>query len=537
MAVQQEVAQRRDARGQAATATAGGVGRHGPKVLVILGHPRSESLCGAVSAALRTSAARAGLEVRQLRLADLEFEPDVTTPDILTQPLEEGLRRAQSLIAWADHLVFVYPNWWGTMPARLKAFLDRVLTPGFAFALDPESGRFVPLLSGRTAEVWVTMDTPRLVHRWLYRAPGDHAMGRATLGFCGVDLVRVTRLGPVHRSDEGTRQRWLRAARRRGVELAGGARTGRQEAQRRLAAWLRVARLQFYPMTWLAYALGALAAAGGVAGVEAAPFWLGLACLTSIKLGTVLANEYIDYASDALNRNFGPFNGGSRMLVDGRLELEEVRWSAASVLGIAALLAGLSVVASPASGFVTAPLLFAIAVLALGYTVPPLRLSYRSLGELDVALTHSIGAILCGFVLQGGVILAPEPLLLALPLFFAVLPSIILAGVPDREADRVVGKRTLAVRFGVPAAYKLAALAVAIAAAAAVVVAQSETLGEMVALVPYAAVPHAALLLFLIGKRLGAGVTAAGRIDGLLVVSLSYMIWFVTLPLFHMLQA
>jgi 1,4-dihydroxy-2-naphthoate polyprenyltransferase len=530
MAVEQGVAQRRDAR-ELATTSAGGGGPQGPKVLVILGHPRSESLCGALAAALRTSAGRAGLEVRQLRLADLDFDPDVTSPDILTQPLEDGLRRAQSLIAWADHLVFVYPNWWGTMPARLKGFLDRVLTPGFAFAMDPESGRFVPLLGGKTAEAWVTMDTPKLVHRWLHKAAGDHAMGRATLGFCGIDVVRVTRLGPVHRSSERVRQGWLRAARRRGLELGGGARTGMQEARRRLAAWLRVARLQFYPMTWLAYSLGAVAAAGGLAGLQAAPFWLGLGCLTLIKLGTVLANEYVDYASDALNRNFGPFNGGSRMLVDGRLELEEVRRAAASVLGLAALLAGLSIAASPAEGFVAGPLLLALAVLALGYTVPPLKLSYRGLGELDVALTHSIGAILCGFVLQGGDILAPTPLLLGLPLLFAVLPSIILAGVPDREADRTAGKRTLAVRLGVPAAYKLAAAAVAIAAAAAVAIAQSEALGATFALVPYAVVPHAALLLFFIGKRLGAGATSAVRIDGLLVLSLTYMIWFVALPL------
>jgi putative NADPH-quinone reductase len=32
---------------------------------------------------------------------------------------------ARELILWAEHLVFVYPTWWGTMPALLKGFLDR----------------------------------------------------------------------------------------------------------------------------------------------------------------------------------------------------------------------------------------------------------------------------------------------------------------------------------------------------------------------------------------------------------------------------
>lgn len=44
--------------------------------------------------------------------------------------LEEDLVKAQELIRWADHLVFVYPIWWGTMPAVLKGFFDRVFLPG-----------------------------------------------------------------------------------------------------------------------------------------------------------------------------------------------------------------------------------------------------------------------------------------------------------------------------------------------------------------------------------------------------------------------
>lgn len=43
--------------------------------------------------------------------------------------LEEDLVKAQELIRWADHLVFVYPIWWGTMPAVLKGFFDRVFLP------------------------------------------------------------------------------------------------------------------------------------------------------------------------------------------------------------------------------------------------------------------------------------------------------------------------------------------------------------------------------------------------------------------------
>ena len=52
--------------------------------------------------------------------------------DPLVQPVEKDLLQARRLISWADHIVFVYPTWWGTMPALLKGFLDRVLAPDFA---------------------------------------------------------------------------------------------------------------------------------------------------------------------------------------------------------------------------------------------------------------------------------------------------------------------------------------------------------------------------------------------------------------------
>ena len=37
-----------------------------------------------------------------------------------------------------------------------------------------------------------------------------------------------------------------------------------------------------------------------------------------------------------------------------------------------------------------------------GGTVPPLKFSHRGFGELNVALTHSAGAIMAGYVAHGG---------------------------------------------------------------------------------------------------------------------------------------
>lgn len=82
------------------------------------------------------------------------------TPPPNQQAFEDDIRKARALILWAEHLVFVYPTWWGTLPALLKGFLDRVLTPDFAFITCEGGTGYQGLLGGRSAQLITTMDTP-----------------------------------------------------------------------------------------------------------------------------------------------------------------------------------------------------------------------------------------------------------------------------------------------------------------------------------------------------------------------------------------
>ena len=51
----------------------------------------------------------------------------------------------------------------------------------------------------------------------------------------------------------------------------------------------------------------------------------GWACSAFFEVTTVFTNEYFDLESDRRNKNFGPFTGGSRVLVDGRINLGRMR--------------------------------------------------------------------------------------------------------------------------------------------------------------------------------------------------------------------
>nr|WP_245965436.1 NAD(P)H-dependent oxidoreductase [Salinisphaera orenii] len=146
---------------------------HALRVLLVLGHPRRDSLCGALADAYCDGAGDAGVELRRIDLAALSFARDVTAASPENQPLEPDLQAAHADLTWAEHLVFVYPTWWGTMPALLKSFLDRLVMPGFAFRFyGPGAAEWEGLWPDKSAQLITTMDTPPPVYRWLFHAPG-----------------------------------------------------------------------------------------------------------------------------------------------------------------------------------------------------------------------------------------------------------------------------------------------------------------------------------------------------------------------------
>jgi len=187
------------------------------RILVILGHPSEDSLSGALARAYVEGANQSGHQVRSIALGNMRFDPILRQGYNRIQPLETDLVTAQEAITWAQHIVFVYPIWWGSIPALLKGFFDRVFLPGFAFQFKKDALRVEALLAGRTAHLLVTMDTPPWYYRWIYRMPGHHQMKRTILEFCGIKPVKLSTFGPVKNASAATREQWLNQARSLGV--------------------------------------------------------------------------------------------------------------------------------------------------------------------------------------------------------------------------------------------------------------------------------------------------------------------------------
>ncbi len=184
----------------------------GKRILVILGHPSSNSFCSALADSYAEAARQAGHEVKLLRLGALTFDVVLHEGFKKIQTLESDLVQAQEDIRWAEHLCFVFPIWWGGVPALLKGFLDRAFLPGFAFKYRAGAAFPDQLLKGRSAHMLATMDTPPWYFKWIYRMPGIHQMRKTTLEFCGIKPVKVFSLGPVLDSKPAQREAWLQKA-------------------------------------------------------------------------------------------------------------------------------------------------------------------------------------------------------------------------------------------------------------------------------------------------------------------------------------
>ena len=189
------------------------------RITIIQGHPDPAGgrLCHALADAYAAGAQTAGHEVRRIEVGGLDFPLLRSQTDFALGKPPPGIAAAQSDIAWAQHLVIVYPLWLGTMPALLKGFLEQALREGFAFRFESD-GRWARLLKDRSARIVVTMGMPAMAYRWLFGAHGLKMLERSILRFVGIGPIRESLLGMVERADEAKRKSWLEKMRRFGAK-------------------------------------------------------------------------------------------------------------------------------------------------------------------------------------------------------------------------------------------------------------------------------------------------------------------------------
>lgn len=190
------------------------------KILIINGHPNKESFNFGLVAAYKKGALQAGAQIKEITIAELNFNPNLQFGYQKRTELEPDLIEAWEKIKWADHMVWVHPVWWGGLPAITKGFIDRLFLPGFVFQYRENSMFWDKLLKGKTAHIITTLDQPGWYYRFVYGRPSVNQLKRSTLGFCGVKPVTVTYIGIIKDSTDAARKKWLEKVEKLGLRLS-----------------------------------------------------------------------------------------------------------------------------------------------------------------------------------------------------------------------------------------------------------------------------------------------------------------------------
>lgn len=178
------------------------------KILVFLGNSIQDSFSSSLADAYEEGARLVGNEVVRINIGDLAFDPVLHRGYKEIQQLEPDLIKVQDAIHWADHVVFVYPNWWCAMPALLKGMFDRMWLPGFAFNFDKETKMRVQHLKGKTARVIMVIGTYSPFMAWWKFGDYTNEIVYGILEFAGIK-TKVTAFGPTERVSDKEREKWI----------------------------------------------------------------------------------------------------------------------------------------------------------------------------------------------------------------------------------------------------------------------------------------------------------------------------------------
>jgi NAD(P)H dehydrogenase (quinone) len=190
------------------------------RIMIVVGHPQSNTFCEALGNAYRDGAKSAGHEAGLFALSQMKFDPILHNGYRQEQPLEPDLRAAYEALAACVHLVLIFPLWCGDMPALLKGFIERILQPDLIAREGSETAMDWSIFANKTGRIIMTMGMPVSIYRFWYRGHALKLLTRNILNFIGIKPVRHTLFGMLGTSKPEKRDRWVNEVRELGRNAA-----------------------------------------------------------------------------------------------------------------------------------------------------------------------------------------------------------------------------------------------------------------------------------------------------------------------------
>jgi putative NADPH-quinone reductase len=182
------------------------------RIVIVQGHPTGDGhhFCHALAEAYAQGSRNGGHEVRLIPVAELDFPLLRSKDDWENGSPPSAIAQAQQSLAWADHLVIIYPLWLGDVPALLKGFLEQALRPAFMTGDAGAGTSWKTALRHKSSRIVVTMGMPGFVYRWYFGAHSLKSLKRSILSLVGIGPNRHTLIGTIEGMSDAKRKSWLR---------------------------------------------------------------------------------------------------------------------------------------------------------------------------------------------------------------------------------------------------------------------------------------------------------------------------------------
>ncbi len=225
-------------------------------------------------------------------------------------------------------------------------------------------------------------------------------------------------------------------------------------------AWWRVLRLEFQLDSLLVWCASAAVAAWSGRSVHLTWFAASTLMLVLSQAALELADGYYDFVQGAHKRKDGAqtWTGGSGALAEGALPPRAVKHAAFAIGALATVLFAHITYAWTREGGLVVGVVGAVC--GAFWSMPPLRLSYRGLGEVLQGLVMGPLMAAEAWVVATGRLDA-RAFAVGIPFGLVELAMGLSHNIVDREDDARAGKRTLVVKIGAATAAWIAYVAVA----------------------------------------------------------------------------
>lgn len=180
--------------------------------LIIFGHPDPDSFNGTILKAIENKLTEKQYQFISKNLYQLNFNPILNLDDLTRMQdstVASDIAIEQEDIKWAKNIILIYPIWWSGQPAIVKGWIDRVFSPGFAYAFQ-EDGTVKGLLSDKTVMVFTTTRSGEdNMEESGMAAAIEKIIMEGVLGFCGVETMLYKNLYGVSIVTEDERNKML----------------------------------------------------------------------------------------------------------------------------------------------------------------------------------------------------------------------------------------------------------------------------------------------------------------------------------------